>query len=156
MWVVPSGTMWQFWLPEKITENIVWNGVYRYEMLYFLGCSQEPTVNTAKTSILRVCDASPQTLLAASKYCQTRCFRCLTLKKNPKIATLHLKVPHTYIYGQGLAMDLHFGHFLSKTRGGIRVLGPSIFRQKFAFKVWDPQNWLFGVLATRKWIPQTN
>ena len=78
---------------RKFTENVVWNGAYRYEMLYFLGCEQEPTVNTAKQAFCGVCDVTYQTLLAASKYCKTSCFRCLTLKKN-KIATLHLKAPH--------------------------------------------------------------
>ena len=32
----------------KITENVVRNGVHRYEMLYFLGTLQEATVNTEK------------------------------------------------------------------------------------------------------------
>ena len=97
MWVVPAGSMWQFWLPEKITENVVRNGVHRYKMLYFLGTLQEPTVNTVKTRFLWVCDVPSQTVMAASKHCKTSCFRCLTLK-NPKIATWTLKVPHIYIY----------------------------------------------------------
>ena len=70
----------------KITENVVRNGVHRYEMLYFLRTLQEPTVKTVKTRILWVCDVPSQTLLAASKHCKTSCFRCLTLKKR-KIAT---------------------------------------------------------------------
>ena len=32
----------------KITENVERNGVHRYEMLYFLGTLQEPTVNSVK------------------------------------------------------------------------------------------------------------
>ena len=77
--------MWHFWLPDKSQKNVVRNGVHRYEMLYLPGISQEPTVSTAKTSILWVCDVPSQTLLAASKYCKTSCFRCLTLKNQKNV-----------------------------------------------------------------------
>ena len=83
------------WASGKFPENVVRNGVDRYEALFFLGLSQEPLhVNTAKTWILWVWDVSSQTSLVASKYSKTCCFCCFTPKK-PNIATLYLKVPHT-------------------------------------------------------------
>ena len=69
----------------KIAENVLRNGVHRYEMLDLPGLSHQPTVNTAKTSTLWACDVSCQTLLAASKHCKTSRFRCLALKKNQKL-----------------------------------------------------------------------
>ena len=85
----------------KITENEVWIGVYRYEMLDLLGALQEPIVNTARTSILWVCDVSSQTLLVASKYSKTSCFRCFSLKKNPKL-------PHcTWMYHMHICTYTH-------------------------------------------------
>ena len=81
---------------RKMTTNIVRNGVHRYEMLYFLGTLQEPTVDTVKTRILWVCDVPSQILLAASKHCKTSCFPLLNPEK-PK--NCHIDPEGTtYIY----------------------------------------------------------
>ena len=76
------------------------------------------------------------------------------MSKTPNLAckinlAYRITPQHIYIYGQGLAMDLLFGHFCLKCEGVSEFWGPK-FLGNILPKIWDPQNWLFGVLATRK------
>ena len=92
----------------KITENVVRNGVHRYEMLYFLGTLQEPTVDIVKTMILWVCDVPSQTLLAASKDYK-KLFSQLDPEKTQKCHIDPEGTTYIYIYICMLAVKLLSG-----------------------------------------------